>query len=205
MVSIAVPWRGRTQEPEWPVLLTVAVALLLGWLIQSAVLGRMQTAAVGSSSVTYPARWVATTESGAAFAAADLNFGGIFAPRVSVRQVAKSELMPPEGLPAAREWSLVDAATAWSVQRGAELAGYRILAIERTQVQGQEAARVEFAYLAEAPQGSASGVLPAVMHAVDTLVTSGEQVHILTFAAEKGEFARLAGLRQRLLSGWQRA
>lgn len=177
---------GRRDESEWAVLLTVAVALVIGLVIQGLALGRMARATVGSNTLSYPASWVRTTENGALFAAADLNRGGLFGARVSVLEVPNQEILPNESGP-------VDAGTAWSLARGAGLVGYRVLGIEERTVGGRPAARVEYAYLADSPQGSASGAMPALMRAVDTVVAGDGRYHVLSFAAESGEFPRLVG------------
>jgi hypothetical protein len=180
MLNLALPGRGRLEESEPPVYLTVAVALAIGLCVQWTVVGRMQTASVGSGTIAYPSSWQRVAEEGALFAAADRNHG-TFGTRVSVRELPKSDLLPGEG-------TLVDAATNWSLRRGQELVGYRILSITEGIVNGREAAMVDYAYLASSAGGSADGTMPGLMHAIDTLVLGGETYQVLTFAAESHEF-----------------
>ena len=203
MMSLALPGRGRHDEPEWTVLLTVAIALTLGLLLQGAVLGRTNTAETASGIVlSYPASWVRTSEAGALITAADLNRGGPFGARVSVREVPKADLQGVGDSPAG-------AATAWSLARGQNLVGYRVLGIEPGTANGREAANVEYAYLASAAQG-ADG-MPALMRAIDTLVAGGDRYYILTFAAEAHEFAsltsqqfpRFRSVRDDVLRSWR--
>ena len=73
--------------------------------------------------------------------------------------------------------------------------GYRILSIAEASVNGREAARVEYAYLASSPGGSADGAMPGLMHAIDTLVLNGETYQILTFAAEQQDFTAVTTRR----------
>lgn len=187
---------GKAEEPEWVVWLVVAAALLSGWILQASVLGQMTTATVGKVSLSYPAAWARTSETGAAFAAYDFNHGGIYGARVSLRQTPKAELFAVDG-------SLYDAAINWVTARQKQLSGYRLLEVGETRAQGRDAVRVEYAYLLDSPQGTASGAMPALMRAVDTLVVSGDQIYALSFAAESQQYDKLSGLREQILAGWR--
>jgi hypothetical protein len=172
--------------------------------VQGSVVGRTQTVAAGGGALSYPARWQRVAEDGALLAVADRDHGGTFGARASVREVPKRELLPGEG-------TLVDAATNWSLGRSQELVGYRILSIDASSVNGRDAATVEYAYLASSPGGSADGTMPGLMHAIDTLVISGETYQILTFAAESHEFPamtsrqppRFRNVYQDVLTSWR--
>src|SRR5581483_6524649 len=129
MGSAVLYGRGRREESELLVWLTVAVALLIGIGIEIAALGRTQTATAGPMSVSYPATWATTKEPDTLASAADLRRGGPGGARVSVREVPKAEL-------GRGEISLADAATAWSVERGRKLTAYKVLSIEPTTVNG---------------------------------------------------------------------
>lgn len=183
MASTAQLARRREAEPEWPVWLTVAIALGIGLLIAGMVLGRTETANAGPTMLAYPATWVRATESGAAFAAMDKIRGGVFGARVSVREIPKGELV-------AGEPSLSTVATGWSSFRSGDLMAYRVLAIAPAAVGGRTGARIDYAYLDLSPLGSASGAMPGLMRGIDTLVERGETYLVLTFAAESSDFAR---------------
>ena len=201
MIKVALHGRRRAEEPEWTVFLTVAVALLIGWFIQTSMVNRMETVTAGNISISYPAGWAKASEEGALISATDRMGRGSFGPRISVRQVPRADVLPAGaggGTPA-----LADAASAWSIQRGVGLVGYRVLKIQRATLQGREAVDVSYAYLAEGGLGAAGQVLPQVMQAVDTLVADGDQIEILTFAAGADEFAGLSDLHQRVLASWR--
>jgi hypothetical protein len=192
--------RARAEEPEWAVWLTLAIALLLGAAVEAMVLGRTETANAAGSTLAYPASWVPTTDDNAAFAAADLNGGGLFGARVAVHEVERSELVPASGRSdsaggtagrPAPAGTIVDAANAWTLRRRETLSGYRVLEIRPAQASGREAAQVEYAYLAGAGQGVAPSAMPGLMRAVDTLVESRGRYYILTYAAEASDFDRL--------------
>ena len=197
--TVATP-RGRTQEPEWAVLLTVAAALIIGFVLQMVIQQQTATGPVGAGAVLYPAGWAQIEEEGAGFAAADLNGSGPLGPRVSLREFDKATLLPsligPEG-------TLRDAATNWSLQRGKDLVGYRVLDITETRVQGREAYNVESAYLLESTLGAGTNGMPGLMHGVDTVVESGDKYYILTFAAEASQFDNVSSVHERLLNDWR--
>ena len=184
MMSLTLPGHGRQEEPEWAVYLTVAVAIVIGLAVQWSVVGRTTTVTAGGSTVAYPATWQRVPEEGTLLAVADRSQGGIFGARVTVRELPKADLLPGEG-------STIDAATNWSLARNEALVGYRVLSITETTVNGREAARVEYAYLASSPGGSADGAMPGLMHAIDTVVLAGSTYQILTFAAEQRDFETL--------------
>ncbi|MDO8673897.1 MAG: hypothetical protein Q7O66_21000 [Dehalococcoidia bacterium] len=198
-MRLAILGRGRTQEPEWAVLLTVAVALALGWLVQMSVAGRTFTTSAAGMTITYPVGWMEVSEEGAAFAAVNLG-AGIFGPRVGIRQIAKDELVVAGG---SANLSLADISTAWSVRRAVELSAYRVLKLEAIQLHGREAVSIRYAFLAEGRAGAASNTLPVVMQGTDTIMAGGDQFHILTFACQSDKFDGLAGLRQSLLNSWR--
>lgn len=202
MVWTIFAGRGRAEEPEWLVWLVAAVTVVVGWLIGNSVVSQLQTTAVGSGSVTYPAGWVAASAPGAAFAAADLIGAGPFGPRVEVRSLDPAELLGP-ALADDEPRGAVDVATALSLEQARTLPGYRLLTLEAATVQGREAARLEFAYLADGPQGSAAGAMPALMRAVAVVAPRGDGYAVLTYAAEAARFDALAEQRRQVLASWR--
>ncbi|GAB4125006.1 MAG: hypothetical protein Fur005_43440 [Roseiflexaceae bacterium] len=201
MSKIALPGYGQAEEPEWTVWLTVLVALLLGWILATSVTGSNETisdAAIGSIQV--PSSWVPTSEDGALIAATDIDAGS-YGSRVSVRSASKADLLPTRS-----GETLEAAATNWSVLRGQNLEGYRILQITETSVAGRPAVAIEYAYLTDPPEGLASGVMPALMHAIDTVVASGDGFAILTVAVDQSSQSSsdsLDALNSRIVAGWQ--
>ena len=183
--------RGTKDEPEWIVWLVAAALLIAGALIGRDVLGQTRTATAAGMSVTYPARWSRTSEPGASIAAFDRKGGGADGARVSAHQVPKADVLVASG-------TILDGATNWTLSRGAELAGYRVLNMAAVKVAGRDAARVDYAYLLDA----SSGAMPSLMRATDTLVPCGEKVCVLSFAAPAAEYAGLSETATDLLAGW---
>jgi hypothetical protein len=55
MVSLALPGRGRQEESELAVYLTVVVAIVIGLVVQWSVVGRVASVTAGGSTLSYPA------------------------------------------------------------------------------------------------------------------------------------------------------
>ncbi len=197
MSSIAFPGRGRTEEPEWTVWLTVLICLLIGWVITTTVTGQTDTAPIANGTIRYPANWVKTKEDGAIFAATDLSDGS-YGARISVRQANKADLVGPQG-----QDNLDNAASGWTLLRSQDLEGYRVLKIDQVKLQGRDAVAIEYAYLTDSPEGQAAGVMPALMHAIDTVIASGDQYTILSVAVDQSGDDTLADLNARIQAGSQ--
>jgi hypothetical protein len=198
---------AKSQEPEWIVWVVVALAVILGIILQYVVTGQTRSATVEDSnmSITYPATWVQTQEEGAQFAAADLRAGGPFGNRVVLRQIDKVELVSPNVTGAQPEPNddLQTAGANWVIQRQNDLSGYRVLSVEPVEggVQGKPAIHVEYAYLMDPTLGA--GGMPGLMHAVDTIVLSSDKFYVMTFASESNRFQDTDDLQANLLSGWR--
>jgi hypothetical protein len=197
MSSMSFPGQGKSEEPEWVVWLTVLISLLIGWVITTTVTGQTASAPIASGSLRYPASWVKTKEDGAIFAATDLN-NGSYGARISVRQVGKADLIGARG-----QDNLDNAASGWTVLRSQDLEGYRVLKIDQVKLQGRDAVAIEYAYLTDAPEGQAAGAMPALMHAIDTVIASGDQYTILSVAVDQSGGDSLAELNSRIQAGSQ--
>lgn len=193
----------KDQEPEWVVWLTVAGALIIGLIMMFLVTGQSVTAAAGDTNITYPSTWTVVTEPGAAFSAAEAATLYSFGPRLSVRQLDRTTLVPAPvtGDQPTAEGDLQTAAANWSLQQLEDLVGYRTLGVTQTSVQGKPAVRLESAYLLDPAFGG--GGLPGLMRSEDIIVLNGETFDILSIAVEASQWNDSAGLRDRLLNGWK--
>lgn len=197
MVQKSAPGRVLAPAPEWLVWATVALALLIGWWLQASVVGRSTTASLGASTFSYPATWTVSSADDTLFAVSDPS-GGVYGALARLRQLPRAELPLPVS-----QSSLADVAASWSLLQGEGLEGYRMLNITPTTVQGREAMSVEYAYLSDPPQGAVGGVMPGLMHAIDTLLVSNDQLFVLSVAVESREADRLASLHEQFLAGWR--
>lgn len=191
------------EEPEWVVWLTVAGALIIGLILMFLVTGQSTTVTAGDTTLSYPSTWTTIDEPGAAFAAADPDTVFAFGPRVSVRQLDKATLAPPNVIGGAStpESDLETAAANWTLQRQNTIVGYRTLNVLTTTVQGKPAIVVGSAYLLDSMLGG--GGLPGLMRAEDTIVLNGETFDILSFSTQSTDWDDDQGIRDRLLNGWK--
>jgi hypothetical protein len=179
--GFALPGRGTGEEPGWTVLLTVAVALVLGMLVQAAAMGASRGASVSGMTLSYPAKWSTVSQAGTLFAARDL-FGGAATARVSVAQVGDTD-------------DVGVGASARSVALADQLLAFHVDTTQRITHQGREAAQIEYTYVV-AQAGSA----PVLMHGIDTVAASGGKTYVLSFVAPADQFADLATRRLPRLS-----
>lgn len=181
--GFALPGRGRDEEPEWTVLATVGVALMLGLLVQATLAGATRSAEADGVSLSYPAKWTTVREPGAVLAARDL-FGGASTARVSVHEVGTA--------------GPADAGTAmagWTVRLAERHLGFHVIDTRRESVNGRPAMQIEYVYVV-APSASA----PVLMRGIDTVASSGGRSYALSFVAPAYRFEGLASRRLPRLS-----
>lgn len=187
------------DEPEWPVWLTVVVALALGALLYRSVTERAVEAPYAGGRLSVPAAWLPATDAAADLALVAVG-GRAHGARAAVRTVPRAALFADS---TGGGDTLEDAARAWSMSRGRGLTGYRVLALEPAEgPEGRPAQRMTYAYLEE-PAGS--GGLPTLVRADDVVVEAGVAYQVLTVSAPSDAFDAASGLRRRLVAGWRPA
>jgi hypothetical protein len=186
--------REGGDEPEFMVWITVAVALVLGFFLMFYVTNQTNSVTVGNTTISYPSTWVADNAKGAALAVADTKGGGVFGDRAAVYQYPKTALLPGQG-------GLTEAAGNWSLQQQTSRVGYRSLAIDTTKVQGKDGVTVEYAYLMDSPYGASA--MPALMHGYATIVQSGDNFYVLTYATADPDNSRAKSMNDKLVSSWR--
>lgn len=173
--GFALPGRGRGEEPEWTVLLTVAIALLLGLVVQAAVTGASTRVDVSGMSLSYPAKWAGVRDPGALFSARDL-FGGATSARVSVYEVGTTV-----------DGDAGTAAGGWTVGLADRHLGYHTIGTRRESVGGRAATQIEYVYIQ-----TRAGSAPVLMRGIDTVATAGGKAYALSFVAPSERFDELA-------------
>jgi hypothetical protein len=204
VARIALPGRGRQDEPEWAVWLTLLVALLLGLVLQSVVTSRTETAEAAGVRLSYPASWSRQEVETSVISLSETPLGVSSGATVTVQRLPKPELLR-------REAELSDAASSWAINRGRDLVGYRALGITPSQASGREAMTVEYAYVGGSAMGAVSGAIPSVIRATDTIVSSGDGYLVLSFSAErqayerltKPQFPRLQSVYEQIVRSWR--
>ena len=174
--GFTLPGQGTGEEPEWTVLATLAVALLLGLVLQAAVTGASRTASVSGMSLSYPAKWSTVREAGTLFTARDL-LGGTSTARVALAELTDTA-------------DIGRGASTRSVALADQLLGFHIASTHRETVNGRETAQIEYVYVI-AQAGSA----PVLMRGIDTVAASGGKTYVLSFVAPYKDFGDLATRR----------
>ncbi|MEK7863238.1 MAG: hypothetical protein AAB295_08245 [Chloroflexota bacterium] len=176
-----LPGYGTGEEPEWTVLATVAIALILGILVQNAVMGASRTVQVQGITLSYPANWGSARDAGTLFAARD-RFGGAASASVSVAPVTETA-------------DVGTATSARTVALADRLVGFHTESTRRVTLGGRAAAQLEYAYVV-AQTGSA----PVLMRGIDTIASSGGKTYVLSFVAPAERFDELTAARLPRLS-----
>lgn len=183
----------REEEPEWLVWAVVILLLAVGFAVRTAVINRSAEFSEGNLTIRYPADW-------APLGAADdvlLDVGesfdaGLFPPRLTVRRTPAAEVSS-----SAR--TLGDVALVWADRRAKDLLGYKVLSMEPMALRGQDAVRVDYAYVAE-PVMATPNSIPVVAHGADVLLRQGDDLLVVTLLSDAGAFDGVQGTWDRILS-----
>lgn len=179
--TISRPRPVRREEPEWLVWALLALMLIIGLIARSVVEGRTEQWSGAGVSLRYPAEWVSLAGDDQTLHVADPFSSPQFPSSVRVQQVPMAEV--GQNLSA-----LGDVALAWSARHGRDLASYRALRTEPLTVAGQNAVRVEYAYVAEPLLGNVAATPPIVARAQDILVQRGDALTVITLAADSAQW-----------------
>lgn len=173
--SLTPPTRRAERLAVLWVFVTVAVALLLGWALMTAVTGRTAEYNDGQVGFRYPAAWVAAQdEDGNAMVRNPSSASPLFSDRVVVVHAPASR----SGLPAASP--LVEAATAWTLGRSQALDSFRNLATQDgLTVAGQPAMRVDYVYVADPAAELGRPGVPVVVRGSDYILLAGDDMTVL--------------------------
>lgn len=157
-------------------LLTLAIALFLGWALMLAVTTRTATFSDDQISLQYPAQWTAGADDEGNAVLRNLTSASLrFEERVTVVHAEA----PSSGLPAASP--LAEAATAWTLSRSQLLPSFRNLATaDGLTVAGQPAMRVDYAYVADPTAALGRPGVPVVVRGSDYLFLVGDQMHVIS-------------------------
>ena len=191
--SMTLPRRARrSEEPEWVVWLVVILLLVAGLFLKISAEGRTRDFSGSGVAISYPAEWVQLTGEGQLLYVADPFSSAQFPTGLTVRQIPVEE--------AGRNLATIgDVAAAWAIRQGQDKQVYRVLNIEPASINGQDAVRVEYAYVPQAVPGGHTNAVPVVARAQDYLVQQGESLTIITLAAAANVFEANADLWQSVL------
>jgi hypothetical protein len=166
-------WFWTGEEPEWIVVMTVLIALLLGSLLMLAATGETTDASIEKLSFKYPARWSAVDDKTAGMAG-----GQDLATNTSVTVAVFRKLDP------AKPVLMDDLVTMRSFDQGQKLSLYRVLSTGVVQVVGKNATMLTFAYVTDPAKSAYQTTLPRVMRGVDYLIVHQGQVYLVSLEGE---------------------
>jgi HAMP domain-containing protein len=182
--TLAVPEKprpGEEQRLNILVIATLVIALLIGWGIKTGVEGRTRTltALGGALSLRYPATWVAgqATDETTLLTVSDPRSSAALNPTFSVL-----------ALPMPKGQRLLDVATNWALSQSRVLREFQDLGTEQTFLSGHLAVRLNYAYIADPPEGSGPATLPIVARATATFVAYGDQLLIFNAVSDASQY-----------------
>jgi hypothetical protein len=172
----------RTLPKDIGVALVVVAALALGLLLRVSLEGRTTTFQDKNSpfSISYPATWSnVAAKKNLLLDVEDPRSAGAFKTTLEV-DARGLDLSSPPTLQ-----QLVDR----RVQENSKLTAYHLIATSDDSVGGAKANRVEYAYVVQPIDQARRASLPVVVHAVDYVVVTKDNVYYITLAAPEEEFA----------------
>jgi hypothetical protein len=169
------PWE-RSLRYDAPVIGLAVLVLIAGWAMKSFVEGERTSYhdPEAGFSLQHPSTWTPSDRKGFVFSIHHLRAEGLVKPGFWI------EVKEPPSQPNIQIQALVAPLT---VDRGRQLFGFRVLSVTETQIGGNAAMQIEYAYV-EMPSGLATQFsLPVVVRAIDTLFLDHDKLYILTHAA----------------------
>lgn len=183
----------RAEEPEWLVWALVIGMLLIGLVIRTIIETRTVHITEGNVSVTYPAEWVNVPPEHEfeVVQRSEPLVSSLFPATVRISQMPVSKVSTNAD-------SLDDLALKWSDRLANDLPSFRVLSIEPAKVNDQDAAQINYAYVAEPLLGGPSA-LPIVARGQEVLVSQADVLTVVSFVADADAYDGLAATWQRIL------
>lgn len=183
----------RDEEPEWLVWALVAAMIIVGLLVRTLFVARTVEITTDNLSVAYPADWISMTTDNPCdvLARSEPMMSDPFPANVRITQMPTTEVSTTAD-------SLDDFALKWSDRQTEDLVGYRVLSIEPVNVQGTDAAQINYAYIAEPLLGGPSA-MPVVARGQDILIRQDATLTVVRFVADADAYDGLAATWQRIL------
>ncbi len=170
-------WFWSGEEPEWIVVATLAVALILGAVLMASVTGQATTTSVDGMSLSYPADWMQGSGEGVLLKVNELGS------EASLTVQILRELDP------ANPVSMDDLVAQRGFDQTQRVKMYRVLSSEQAELGGKKAVAVTYAYVID-PAGSAyQSVLPMVIEGVDYIVPHNGKAYLITLETNAEDFA----------------
>lgn len=184
MAKKASPRTRRDRWADWVVVLILAVALILGWVVMAQADGRRETFsdATQGLTVSYPRDWLLKSGEGVVFEAVDPASGG----SKTTYQVHVSPIDATAPLTSSLAVVLNDA----SLARAQEGTAYRLFDLTPgNQVHGQPTMEATYAYVVEGTNPFIQR-LPAVVQGLDVAVPHGDRAFVFSLLASQEAYER---------------
>jgi hypothetical protein len=174
--ALTPPTPAAERVANLLVIATVAIALLLGLVLKTAVQGRTSAYEDGTISLDFPATWVVDQDaSGNAMVRNPQSSSTLFNARVLVFH----DQVPDSGLPGSSP--LAEAATAWTLQRSRGLNMFRNLATQDgLTVAGRPAIRIDYAHVTDPAADLGRPGIPVVVRGSDILLIQGDRLTVIS-------------------------
>lgn len=171
-------WFWAGEEPEWLVVATALVALLLGALLMLIVTTRTVPFEAEGIRFRYPAGWLQGQDEETFFRATE------FGSPAALQAEVLAELTPEapvslEQLGAQRTFTLANT-----------LGDFRVLSSQVTMVNGTPAIQLDYAYVDSGLRSAYQSGLPVVMQGRDIIVPMNGLAYVFSLTTDADEFAR---------------
>jgi hypothetical protein len=161
-------WFWSGEEPEWLVIMTVLLALVIGGLVMYLSIGQTSGTTLERMSLRYPARWAAQDVESSEVGAQDL------VSRSSVTVSIIGELDPKTPV------ALDDIVAARAFELAQEYQLFRVLETRDTSVDRQPALLLRYAFVQEASESSYLSSLPEVIQGEDYIIPYQGKIYLVS-------------------------
>jgi hypothetical protein len=185
-------WFWSGEEPEWIVVVTVIVAIGLGWALTAGLSLQTTGLSLDGLSLRYPSGWirddVAAAEEGYALGVQGLEASR---PRVAVGILVDLDPAAPV--------SLDELVAIHGFAQAANRELYRVLSSELVKVGNTSGVAVTYGYVEDSGGSPHLSDLPAVIEGVDYLVPHEGKVYVISMEAAATDFAKQQRAFDRIL------
>jgi RsiW-degrading membrane proteinase PrsW (M82 family) len=190
--ELNTPWE-QSLRYDTMVIGVLIIALALGGILKGTVEGARvpYSSQDGRLSLEYPASWTSFDEKETLLTIRDLRSEGAF----KVSLWVKTRELPLEGVASIRE--LI---TPYSVEKGEELTGFRVLSIEEHMIANLEAVEISYVYIDTPVDSGSQLAIPVVVKGVDVLSLYHNSLFAFTFVAPADSFSDETETLQAFLS-----
>ena len=185
-------WFWGGEEPEWIVVVTVLLAIGLGWALTAGLSSQTTNLSLDGLSLRYPSGWVrddvAAAEEGYALGALGLEASQ---PRVAVGILVELDPAAPV--------SLDELVAMRGFAQAANKELYRVLSSESAKVGNADGVAVSYGYVENSSGSPHLSDLPVVIEGVDCIVPHEGKVYVISLEAAATDFAKQQKAFDRIL------